>query len=91
MFMDSKNSILSAPSISHKNAFNFLRLVCCLIVIYEHTLVLTDIQYINLNLRDIAVKIFFILSGFWVTKSYISSPNLKTYFTKRCKDRKSVV
>ncbi len=76
---------LKMPIIDSHNSFNFIRLVCCLIVIYEHTLVLTDIQFINLNLRGIAVSIFFVLSGFWVTKSYISSVSVKNFFIKRCK------
>ncbi|MGF7109393.1 acyltransferase family protein [Treponema pedis] len=76
---------LNTSSIDSHNSFNFIRLVCCLIVIYEHTLVLTDIQFINLNLRGIAVSIFFVLSGFWVTKSYISSVSVKNFFIKRCK------
>ena len=85
-----KNKILSVQNIKlanidSNNAFNFIRLVCCLIVIYEHTVVLTGISFINLNLRGIAVSVFFILSGFWVTKSYISSVSVKNFFIKRCK------
>ncbi|MDY5811646.1 MAG: hypothetical protein SPJ89_06680 [Treponema sp.] len=30
---------LSSVSVKKDNAFNFIRLVCCLIVIYQHTLV----------------------------------------------------
>nr|WP_314779336.1 hypothetical protein [uncultured Treponema sp.] len=54
-----ENKILSVQNIKlanidSNNAFNFIRLVCCLIVIYEHAVVLTDIPFINLNLRGIA-------------------------------------
>ncbi len=85
-----ENKILSVQNIKlanidSNNAFNFIRLVCCLIVIYEHTVVLTGISFINLNLRGIAVSVFFILSGFWVTKSYINSVSVKNFFIKRCK------
>ena len=85
-----KNNILSVQNIKltnidSNNAFNFIRLVCCLIVIYEHTIVLTGIPFINLNFRGIAVSVFFILSGFWVTKSYVNSISLKDFFIKRCK------
>ena len=84
-----ENKILSVQNIKlanidSNNAFNFIRLVCCLIVIYEHTVVLTGISFINLNLRGIAVSVFFILSGFWVAKSYISSVSVKKFFIKRC-------
>ena len=85
-----ENKILSVQTIKladvdSNNAFNFIRLVCCLIVIYEHIIVLTGIPFINLNLRGSAVNIFFILSGFWVTKSYVKSTSLKDFFIKRCK------
>lgn len=64
-----ENKILSVQNIKlanidSNNAFNFIRLVCCLIVIYEHTVVLTDIPFINLNLRGIAVSIFFYIKRF---------------------------
>ena len=60
-----ENKILSVQNIKlanidSNNAFNFIRLVCCLIVIYEHTVVLTDIPFINLNLRDCCKYIFYI-------------------------------
>ena len=55
-----ENKILSVQNIKlanidSNNAFNFIRLVCCVIVIYEHTIVLTGIPFINLNFRGIAV------------------------------------
>lgn len=76
---------LEITSIDSRNAFNFIRLICCLIVIYEHCVVLTDIPFSNLNFRGVAVSIFFALSGFWVTKSCITSVSLKDFFVKRCK------
>ena len=68
-----------------KNAFNFLRLICCIIVIYEHAIVLSGASFVCLGLRSIAVNVFFILSGFWVTQSYFRSSSLKDYWVKRCK------
>ena len=67
-----------------KNAFNFLRLICCLVVIYEHVVVLSEAEFPAL-FRGVAVNIFFILSGFWVTQSYLRSSSVKEYFLKRCK------
>lgn len=69
--------------VPQKNAFNFLRLVCCLVVIYEHCVVLSGASLPCLNLRGIAVNVFFILSGFWVTLSYLKSSSVKKYAFKR--------
>lgn len=71
--------------LSKKNAFNFIRIICCLIVIYEHAVVLSGSNYVCLGLRSIAVNVFFILSGFWVTQSYFKSSSLKDFWLKRCK------
>lgn len=65
------------------NSFNLLRLICCFIVIFEHTVLITEINVPILNLRGVAVNIFFILSGFWVTYSYFKSNMLKDYIVKR--------
>ncbi len=67
------------------NSFNFLRLVCCLIVIYEHCVVLSGVNLPCYDLRGIAVNVFFILSGFWVTLSFFKSNSVKKYATKRAK------
>lgn len=68
-----------------KNAFNFLRLFCCLVVLYEHCVVLSGVNLPCFNLRGIAVNVFFILSGFWVTLSFCKSSSIKNYFFKRAK------
>lgn len=79
------NTNFSKPIIPKDNNFTLLRLLCCFIVIYEHAIILTSSTWIMLNLRETAVNIFFIISGFWVTSSYLSSPNIKTYILKRLK------
>ena len=71
------------PPIPKGNAFHFMRLACCLIVIYEHAAVLCGAGIPCLNLRGMAVDVFFILSGFWVTLSYLKSISLKEYALKR--------
>lgn len=75
------------PQIPKRNAFNALRIFCCSLVITMHIL---DLSHTESMLRPIfdghvAVCVFFILSGFWVTKSLLSSEDLKTYFKKRAK------
>lgn len=63
-----------------ENAFNFLRLICALIVIYEHSVLLSGSKILPcMGLREIAVNVFFILSGFWVTQSYLRSSSVKEY------------
>ncbi|MCQ2601712.1 MAG: acyltransferase [Treponema sp.] len=72
--------------VPHDNAFNFLRLICALIVIYEHSVLLSGNDLLPcLGFRVIAVNVFFILSGFWVTQSYLRSVSIKEYVNKRCK------
>lgn len=79
------NNNFIKPLIPPNNNFSLLRFICCFIVIYEHTIILSKSTWIILNLREIAVDIFFIISGFWVTYSYLSSPNIKVYIFKRFK------
>lgn len=77
---------MKSISVPKDNAFNFLRLICALIVIYEHAVLLSENGALPcFNLRGIAVNVFFILSGFWVTQSYLKSDSLKEYAKKRCK------
>mgnify|MGYP004604791975 CR=1 FL=1 len=76
---------ISPVNVSKRNAFNFLRIVCCLIVIYEHCVVLSGVDFPCYDLRGIAVNVFFILSGFWVTQSFFKSGSIKEYAIKRCK------
>ncbi len=76
-------SLNHQTQIPPENAFNFLRLVCCIVVIYEHCVVLSGANLPCLNLRRTAVNVFFILSGFWVTLSYLKSPSIKKYAFKR--------
>lgn len=74
---------LQLPAVPRENAFGFVRLVCCLVVMYEHCVVLGGVRLPCLNLRGIAVDVFFILSGFWVTISFLQSGSVKEYALKR--------
>ena len=75
------------PEIKKDNCFNAIRLFCCLIVIFEHAVVLTNpnIKLIGGGFRDLAVDVFFILSGFWITISLFRSNSVKEYVVKRIK------
>lgn len=80
-----QKNFISPVDVPKSNSFNFLRLVCCLIVIYEHCVVLGGADFPCYDLRGIAVKVFFILSGFWVTQSFLKSDSIKEYSIKRFK------
>lgn len=80
-----QKTLISPVKVPEENSFNFLRLVCCLIVIYEHCVVLSGADFPCYDLRGIAVKVFFILSGFWVTQSFLKSDSIKEYSIKRFK------
>lgn len=73
----------SIPEIKKNNNFHLIRLLCCLIVIYEHCCVLTNNSKLCINFRGEAVNVFFILSGFWVTISLLKVTSLKEYLRKR--------
>ena len=75
----------SLPSIPKDNAFNAIRLLLCLVVVFMHTLGNLGIQNRFLLDGHMAVCGFFIISGFWVTKSYFCSKSLKEFFAKRAK------
>jgi peptidoglycan/LPS O-acetylase OafA/YrhL len=79
----------SIKQIEQKNCFDFLRFFFALQILFYHIAVLSQ----NENLRffakifnaNLAVKGFFIISGFLVAKSYVNTTSLKTYIIKRAK------
>ena len=82
-------SVLHFPSSSGigENTFNAIRFICCLIVIVGHCFDVSHIPFSHRAFIDmhISVCVFFILSGFWVTKSFLSTGNIKAYAIKRIK------
>lgn len=70
-----------------KNNFDFLRFIFAFTVVIAHIIVLSQNPAIKFLApyvdSHIAVTGFFIISGFLITKSYISTNNLKQYFVKR--------
>ncbi len=67
------------------NAFNAIRLLLCFMVVFMHAFGHFGITNKFLLDGHVAVCGFFIISGFWITKSYLSSPNLKVFFFKRAR------
>ncbi|MCM1321652.1 MAG: acyltransferase [Bacteroides sp.] len=81
----SEKSALCSDFVPKDNGFHFIRLACCLVVLYEHTAALACPRLLCLNLRSAAVNVFFILSGFWVTQSFLKSESLREYAAKRAR------
>ena len=81
-----QNDPFENPSIQNENAFNAIRFYLCMTVVTFHSL--TNISIGNNNPfldGHLAVSGFFIISGFWITKSFLSSKDLKDFFSKRLK------
>jgi peptidoglycan/LPS O-acetylase OafA/YrhL len=70
-----------------KNNFDAARIILALIVFFAHLRELTGAQqfiwFQNVFDADFAVRGFFAISGYLVTKSYLSSASLVDYITKR--------
>ncbi|MGO4820173.1 MULTISPECIES: acyltransferase family protein [unclassified Flavobacterium] len=73
----------------NKNCFDFLRFFFAFNILLAHLCELsqsTALSFLSsVSNSSIAVKGFFIISGFLVTKSYRNTPSLKEYFMKRIK------
>ncbi|WP_255569907.1 acyltransferase [Erwinia sp. S43] len=72
---------------SKKNNFDIIRLALAFIVLLVHSSEVTrneSLRFLSHYLSsDFAVKGFFAISGFLITKSYIRSKSLKDYVSKR--------
>lgn len=74
---------------NNKNCFDFLRFFFAVNILLAHLSELSqnkDLFFLSvLSCPNIAVKGFFVISGFLVAKSYVNTPSLKEYFVKRAK------
>lgn len=71
-----------------KNNFDAVRLGLALTVVVFHIFALTNLSFLQglaLFNADFAVKGFFAISGFLVTKSYLSSSSVGEFFEKRAR------
>jgi len=72
-----------------KNSFDFLRFFFAFTILLSHLSELSTSDSLlflsNFTNAGIAVKGFFVISGFLVAKSYTNTPSLKNYFIKRAK------
>ncbi len=70
------------------NSFNFLRFIAAVMVIFSHSFVLSGkspdpLSVVFLNITTHAVAIFFIISGYLITKSWFNSSSIKEFVKKR--------
>ncbi len=75
-----------APLTHRDNNFDAVRLIAAAAVIYGHAHPLThtpDRVFWGNSVESFAVKVFFVISGFLITASWLSDPNAFRYFAKR--------
>lgn len=74
---------------NNKNCFDFLRFFFAANILLAHLCSLSQnksLEFLsNFSNSNIAVKGFFVISGFLVAKSYTNTPSLKEYFIKRAR------
>ncbi len=74
--------------LSHReNNFDAVRLIAATAVIYGHAHPLTgtpDVGFLGNSVEAFAVKVFFVVSGFLITASWLADPDPRRYLEKRC-------
>lgn len=77
---------MSAISVHRSNNFDAIRILAALVVIFGHAHPLSahaDDVVLGNAVQSIAVKIFFVVSGFLVAKSWESDPHFGRYLLRR--------
>lgn len=78
---------------SHQNGFNLVRLVCALLVVVYHAFQLNGVRpgpdpltallAPHADLGQVAVGVFFIISGIFITQSWMRDPHLARFALRR--------
>jgi peptidoglycan/LPS O-acetylase OafA/YrhL len=78
---------------SHDNGFNLVRLVCALLVVFYHSFLLNRLRPATdpvttllapvAHLGEVAVGVFFIISGIFITQSWMRDPHLLRFAARR--------
>ena len=84
---------LDSAIATHDNGFNLVRLVCALMVVVYHTWLmnraaphadpLTRLMAPNTDLGAVAVGVFFVISGMFITRSWMGDPHLGRFALRR--------
>lgn len=84
---------LEAAIATHDNGFNLVRLVCALAVVVYHTWMMNVAEPMrdpitrflnpNTDLGAVAVGVFFVISGMFVARSWMSDPHLGRFAARR--------
>lgn len=73
--------------VNRKNNFDAVRILAASAVIYGHAHPLTatpDVLFMGNSIQSFAVKVFFVVSGYLVARSWASDANALRYLAKRC-------
>lgn len=78
----------STPGVSHRNAFDLLRLIGALLVLVDHSWVLSGHLALlpvasGTGFGGIGVDIFFLISGFLIPSSWLSDPSFVRFAVRR--------
>ena len=85
---------LAGAIASHDNGFNLVRLVCALLVVVFHSWSMNLVQpgasdpvsrllAPNTDLGSLAVGVFFLISGIFITQSWVRDPHLLRFAVRR--------
>lgn len=85
-FVEEENPGVRTRRPAHSDNFAFLRLIAAIAVIYGHAFPLTGHVAPGLmanGIQTIAVKIFFVISGYLITESWLRDPHPVRYALRR--------
>jgi peptidoglycan/LPS O-acetylase OafA/YrhL len=80
---------------SHRNNFNLVRLILAILVVFYHAFALNTqgakpdplteflLRFANIDAGRIAVDLFFVISGVFVTQSWLRNPDVFYFFIRR--------
>lgn len=86
LFKEKYFSPIETPS-SRINNFNFIRFIAAIMVLYGHMgpiMGLPQFVICGQAVSTLGVKIFFIISGYLITKSYLNDNHFGRYMIRRC-------
>jgi peptidoglycan/LPS O-acetylase OafA/YrhL len=76
--------------LERNNLFDLLRFAAAGMVIFSHSYPMTGLQHdplaaaSGLNCGTLGVSLFFVLSGFLITRSWLNNPSITAYASARC-------